>query len=211
MPHLQAGITFSRAAMEAGRKQVLFDFLQVAAYFSPYAEVLCRNSPWKEIIMANVVIIGTQWGDEGKGKVVDLLTQKADCIVRFQGGNNAGHTLVVNGRKYIFHLIPSGILHPGKVCMIGNGVVLDPAVLIQEMDRLRDCGMPVTPKDWSSAATRMSSCPIIVPWISPGKAGRALTELEPPAVASVHAMKTRSVAAAYACTTCSIEKHCGKN
>jgi len=132
--------------MEAGRKQVLFDFLQVAAYFSPYAEVLCRNSPWKEIIMANVVIIGTQWGDEGKGKVVDLLTQKADCIVRFQGGNNAGHTLVVNGRKYIFHLIPSGILHPGKVCMIGNGVVLDPAVLIQEMDRLRDCGMPVTPE-----------------------------------------------------------------
>lgn len=96
--------------------------------------------------MANVVIIGTQWGDEGKGKVVDLLTEKADCVVRFQGGNNAGHTLVVHGTKYIFHLIPSGILHPGKVCMIGNGVVIDPGVLIQEIDRLLDAGFSVTPE-----------------------------------------------------------------
>lgn len=95
--------------------------------------------------MANVVVIGTQWGDEGKGKIVDLLSEKADCIVRFQGGNNAGHTLVVGGRQFIFHLIPSGILHPGKVCMIGNGVVLDPAVLIQEIDRLERHGFPVTP------------------------------------------------------------------
>ncbi len=96
--------------------------------------------------MANVVIIGTQWGDEGKGKVVDLLTEKADCVVRFQGGNNAGHTLVVSGKKYIFHLIPSGILHHGKVCMIGNGVVVDPGVLIQEIDRLLDAGIVVTPE-----------------------------------------------------------------
>ncbi len=99
----------------------------------------------KESIMANVVVIGTQWGDEGKGKVVDLLTEKADCVVRFQGGNNAGHTLVVEGTQYIFHLIPSGILHPGKVCMIGNGVVLDPGVLLQEMDRLNGLGRSVTP------------------------------------------------------------------
>lgn len=97
--------------------------------------------------MANVVIVGTQWGDEGKGKIVDLLTERADCVVRFQGGNNAGHTLVVNGRKFIFHLIPSGILHPGKTCMIGNGVVLDPAVLIQEMDRLKEHGIEVSPSD----------------------------------------------------------------
>ncbi len=97
--------------------------------------------------MANVIIIGTQWGDEGKGKVVDLLTEKADCVVRFQGGNNAGHTLVVNNQKFIFHLIPSGILHPGKTCLIGNGVVIDPSVLIQEMDQLEDHGLTVTPEN----------------------------------------------------------------
>jgi len=97
--------------------------------------------------MANVVIIGTQWGDEGKGKVVDLLTERADCVVRFQGGNNAGHTLVVDGKKFILHLIPSGILHPGKVCMIGNGTVIDPAVLIQEIDRLNGHGVAVSPEN----------------------------------------------------------------
>jgi adenylosuccinate synthase len=95
--------------------------------------------------MANVIIVGTQWGDEGKGKVVDLLAEQADFIVRFQGGNNAGHTLVVNGKKHIFHLIPSGILHQDKKCMIGNGVVLDPGVLIEEMDRLEEAGLRVTP------------------------------------------------------------------
>lgn len=97
--------------------------------------------------MANVVVIGTQWGDEGKGKVVDLLTEKADYVARFQGGNNAGHTLVVKGEKFIFHLVPSGILHPGKVCMIGNGVVIDPGVLIHELDRLEEHGIKVTPKE----------------------------------------------------------------
>jgi adenylosuccinate synthase len=98
--------------------------------------------------MANVIIIGTQWGDEGKGKVVDLLTEEADCVVRFQGGNNAGHTLVVNNRKFIFHLIPSGVLHSGKTCLIGNGVVIDPAVLIREMDRLQEHGHEVTPENF---------------------------------------------------------------
>lgn len=96
--------------------------------------------------MANVVIIGTQWGDEGKGKIVDLLTQYADNIVRFQGGNNAGHTLVVDGKQYIFHLIPSGILYENKKCFIGNGVVLDPGVLIEEMEELRQNDLPVTPE-----------------------------------------------------------------
>ncbi len=95
--------------------------------------------------MASVVVVGTQWGDEGKGKVVDLLTNYADCIVRFQGGNNAGHTLVVDGKKYVFHIIPSGILYQDKICMIGNGVIIDPGVLLQEMDELREKGLPVTP------------------------------------------------------------------
>ena len=87
--------------------------------------------------MTNVVVVGTQWGDEGKGKVVDLYAEDADVIARFQGGNNAGHTLVVNGEQTILHLIPSGILHDHKICIIGNGVVVDPAVMVQEIDRLQ--------------------------------------------------------------------------
>ncbi|MFO7785658.1 MAG: adenylosuccinate synthase [Thermodesulfobacteriota bacterium] len=95
--------------------------------------------------MPNVVVVGTQWGDEGKGKVVDLLTAKSDVVVRYQGGNNAGHTLVVEGRQTICHLIPSGILHPEKKCLIGNGVVVDPEVLLEEMDMLRSKGILVGP------------------------------------------------------------------
>jgi adenylosuccinate synthase len=90
--------------------------------------------------MPNVVVVGAQWGDEGKGKVVDLLTEHAQVVVRFQGGNNAGHTLVVGGQKTVLHLIPSGILHPGKTCVIGNGVVVDPAVLVKEIDALKARG-----------------------------------------------------------------------
>lgn len=90
--------------------------------------------------MANVVVVGAQWGDEGKGKVVDILTEHADDVVRFQGGNNAGHTLVVGDEKIILHLIPSGILHSGKRCIIGNGVVLDPEVFIREITALKATG-----------------------------------------------------------------------
>ena len=90
--------------------------------------------------MSNVVVIGAQWGDEGKGKIVDILTEFADDVVRFQGGNNAGHTLVVGDEKVILHLIPSGILHPGKRCVIGNGVVLDPEVFIREITNLKSKG-----------------------------------------------------------------------
>ncbi|MGQ9688703.1 MAG: adenylosuccinate synthase [Desulfobaccales bacterium] len=97
--------------------------------------------------MPNVVVVGTQWGDEGKGKIVDLLTENARVVVRYQGGNNAGHTLVVGGEKFIFHLIPSGILHPGTVCCIGNGVVLDPEVFLGEIDRLRSRGVKVGPEN----------------------------------------------------------------
>ena len=90
--------------------------------------------------MANVVIVGSQWGDEGKGKVVDIYTEHADQVVRFQGGNNAGHTLVVGDEKTVLHLIPSGILHKGKRCLIGNGVVLDPKVFLQEIEQLKQKG-----------------------------------------------------------------------
>ena len=96
--------------------------------------------------MSNIVVFGSQWGDEGKGKIVDMLAEKAAAIVRFQGGNNAGHTLVVGGEKCVLHLIPSGILHPGKVCLIGNGVVLDPEVFCKEIDTLGARGVDVSPK-----------------------------------------------------------------
>lgn len=90
--------------------------------------------------MANVAIIGAQWGDEGKGKVVDLFSRSADIVVRFQGGNNAGHTLVVDGEKTVLHLIPSGALHRNKLCVIGNGVVVDPEVLLEEIQGLKKKG-----------------------------------------------------------------------
>ena len=91
----------------------------------------------------NIIIIGTQWGDEGKGKLIDIFSQDADYIVRYQGGSNAGHTVVVNGKEYIFHLIPSGILHEGKICCIGNGVVVDPELLIKEIDGLMRSGVNI--------------------------------------------------------------------
>src|SRR5437868_932744 len=87
--------------------------------------------------MPGLVIVGAQWGDEGKGKITDLLADRADAVVRFQGGNNAGHTIVRNGKTWKLHLIPSGILHRGKLCVIGNGVVVDPKVLTDELDELR--------------------------------------------------------------------------
>jgi adenylosuccinate synthase len=93
--------------------------------------------------MPGVVIVGAQWGDEGKGKVVDLLAERASTIVRFQGGNNAGHTIVRDGEEFKFHLIPSGILHEDKTCVIGNGVVVDPRVLLREIDDLKRAGVSV--------------------------------------------------------------------
>ena len=90
--------------------------------------------------MPGIVIVGAQWGDEGKGKIVDLLAERARAVVRFQGGNNAGHTIVRDGKTWKFHLIPSGILYPGTACVIGNGVVVDPRVLLDEIDGLRAAG-----------------------------------------------------------------------
>src|ERR1700745_4100200 len=93
--------------------------------------------------MPGIVIVGTQWGDEGKGKVTDLLAERADVIVRFQGGNNAGHTIVRDGEEFKFHLIPSGILHSDKACVIGNGVVGDPRVVLREIGGLERAGISV--------------------------------------------------------------------
>src|ERR1700675_1066900 len=87
--------------------------------------------------MANTILIGMQWGDEGKGKIIDVLTARADIVVRSQGGNNAGHTVIYRGVKYVLHLIPSGILRRGKICVIGNGVVIDPVALVAEIEGLR--------------------------------------------------------------------------
>lgn len=95
--------------------------------------------------MSSLVVIGTQWGDEGKGKIVDLLAENASAVVRFQGGNNAGHTMVVNGEQYISHLLPSGILQD-KICMIGNGLVVDPKVLLEEIDFFAQKGIKISPE-----------------------------------------------------------------
>ncbi len=106
----------------------------------------------------SVVVIGTQWGDEGKGKVVDLLTERVSAVVRFQGGHNAGHTLVIEGNKTVLHLIPSGILHEGVQCLIGNGVVLSPAALLEEIGMLEGNGVQVAERLKISTA-----CPLILP------------------------------------------------
>jgi len=107
----------------------------------------------------NVIIIGTQWGDEGKGKIVDLLTEHARVVVRFQGGHNAGHTLVIGGKKTVLHLIPSGILRANSLCLIGNGVVLSPKALLDEMDTLEGNGVPVRERLRISEAA-----PLVLPY-----------------------------------------------
>ncbi len=107
----------------------------------------------------NVVVIGTQWGDEGKGKIVDLLTDKAQAVARFQGGHNAGHTLVIDGNQTVLHLIPSGILRDGVRCLIGNGVVLSPEALLEELDMLEKNGVPARARLGIS-----ESCPLILPY-----------------------------------------------
>ncbi len=109
--------------------------------------------------MANVAVIGAQWGDEGKGKIVDWLSERADVVVRFQGGHNAGHTLVINGKTYKFSLLPSGIARPNKLSVIGNGVVVDPWALIDEIERMRAQGLSITPQNLLVA----ENAPLILP------------------------------------------------
>jgi adenylosuccinate synthase len=110
--------------------------------------------------VANIVVVGAQWGDEGKGKIVDLLAESCHWVVRYQGGNNAGHTLVVEGRKVVLHLVPSGILQDRCTCIIGNGVVVDPAVLLQELDELAAGGHPVDP----ARLVVSTEAHLILPW-----------------------------------------------
>src|SRR5580765_5930053 len=101
--------------------------------------------------MANVVVVGSQWGDEGKGKIVDWLSERADVVVRFQGGHNAGHTLVIGNQTYKLALLPSGIVRSGKLSVIGNGVVVDPWALLREIEILRGQGVTVTPDNLALA------------------------------------------------------------
>ena len=103
--------------------------------------------------MSNTILVGAQWGDEGKGKIIDVLTESADVVVRYAGGNNAGHTVIVNGKKTVLHLIPSGILRKQKLCVIGNGVVLDPIGLVSEMEDLRKKGVKIAPKNFVLSET----------------------------------------------------------
>src|ERR1700729_2950541 len=109
--------------------------------------------------MANVVVVGVQWGDEGKGKIVDWLSSRADVVVRFQGGHNAGHTLVIGDVEYKLSLLPSGVVRPGKLSVIGNGVVVDPWALLAEIEKLRAQGVDVTPDTLIVA----ENCPLILP------------------------------------------------
>lgn len=110
----------------------------------------------------NTILVGLQWGDEGKGKVIDYLCRRSDIVVRFQGGNNAGHTVVIKGKKFVFHLVPSGILRKGKVCAIGNGVVVDPKVLLREINSLKAEGIDISPRNLKISPF----CHIIMPYHS---------------------------------------------
>ena len=110
--------------------------------------------------MTNVVVIGSQWGDEGKGKIVDWLSERADVIVRFQGGHNAGHTLVIDGVEFKLSLLPSGIVRPGKISVIGNGVVIDPTALIREIDQITSQGVKVSPKNLMISLSAVMILPV---------------------------------------------------
>lgn len=158
----------------------------------------------------NVVVLGTQWGDEGKGKIVDLLTERAKYVVRYQGGHNAGHTLVINGEKTVLHLIPSGILRENVTSIIGNGVVLSPAALMKEMKELEDRGIPVRERLLLSEA-----CPLILiitlRWITRVRKRVARKRSAPPVVVSGLLMKIKWHVAVCVLATFSTKKPSLKN
>ena len=103
--------------------------------------------------MANTILVGAQWGDEGKGKIIDVLTEQAEVVVRYAGGNNAGHTVLIGRQKYVLHLVPSGILRKDKLCVIGNGVVVDPIGLVEEIEGLKKLGVEVSAKNFVLSET----------------------------------------------------------
>src|SRR5829696_6824267 len=127
--------------------------------------------------MANVVVVGSQWGDEGKGKIVDWLSAQADIVVRFQGGHNAGHTLVIDGVTYKLSLLPSGVVRPGKLSVIGNGVVLDPHALLEEIEQLEGQGVKVTPESLRIAENATLILPLHQELDALRESGSALTRV----------------------------------
>ena len=127
--------------------------------------------------MANVVVVGSQWGDEGKGKIVDWLSEQADIVVRFQGGHNAGHTLVIDGTTYKLSLLPSGVVRRGKLSVIGNGVVIDPHALIEEIDRLKRQGIDVAPENLRVAENATLILPLHQELDAIRESGDALTRV----------------------------------
>ena len=150
--------------------------------------------------MSNIIILGAQWGDEGKGKLVDLLADRFDYIVRYQGGNNAGHTILIGDRKFVLRLVPSGILLRGKVAVIGNGLVVDPLALLEEMEQLAAAGVDVDRASCASAIARRFCCRRTGWWRrspKPARTRRAFRSA-PRSKASVPAMRTKPVAAAFA-------------
>ena len=149
----------------------------------------------------NLAVLGAQWGDEGKGKIVDLLTPHFDIVARYQGGHNAGHTVYVNGTKFVLRLIPSGILHPGVTCVIGNGVVVDPQALFAEVDELTQARHRRRPTGLSSATRRTSSCRITAISTCCPRRGAASARSARRRAASVRPTRTRSRGAASASAT----------
>ena len=154
--------------------------------------------------MPGIVIVGAQWGDEGKGKVVDLLAEHADMVVRFQGGNNAGHTIVREGEKWAFHLIPSGILYPGKTCIIGNGVVIDPRVLTDEIDGPARRGVDVSGLKVSANAHLIMPYHLLLDHAGEAKLGKLQIGTTKRGIGP--ATPTRRRAWASACRTCSTRR-----
>lgn len=149
--------------------------------------------------MATAMVIGAQWGDEGKGKIVDYLAAKADVVVRSQGGNNAGHTVVTGGKAYPLRLMPSGIMYPGTICIIGTGVVVDPKSLLEEMKRSEDQGIDARHLQISTRAQVVF--PYHIRLDEAEEARKEAARSAPPRMASAPAMQIRSTASASACAT----------
>ena len=157
--------------------------------------------------MPATIVIGAQWGDEGKGKITDLLAERADVVCRYQGGNNAGHTIVRDGEEFKFHLIPSGILYEAKTCVIGNGVVIDPHILFGGIDALRARGIAVDNLRVSANAHLIMPYHLLLDGAA--ELHSAGSRSAPPGVASGPATSTSSPVSACACRTSSTRRSCG--